>query len=243
MSHSSPSAARKVHPGDENIGLDASVSRLGGGKKQFLELMQGMKLQSQVTIPLHAKFIGVDLPARHTPDPREAHFSPAHHMWRAYRGLMLPPGDSRTEGKKMFASKTPTQELEATARQSLRHRVRAMKQHEDDLRRQLADERAKRYDAHRQKSEIYDKVFHLRCKVSGLEGLERCSLRSPDPLPELPADMSEADLLRQSIYPSREGKKMVPKAEMHSVKLPPFGAPLAAASPSLVERWDLKTLS
>ena len=224
-----------LKPWDENVGPDASVVKVGGGKK-VNEDARAMLLASQVNLPLKAPYIG-DTPVRVPWTVQATKVNSDAHLWRSYKMLLTDPGDSRTNGKKMYSKKMPQHTFQEIVSGGVKAKRNLCLAKEEALRQSQAQERAALHERHRKHMEAEESMYRERCKTHGVAGLSPHTLRTPTPAPAVAKDVLEAALKKG---PKRGDGKRVVQDELRSIpRSPPFGPPLRAASEPM-RRWEDK---
>lgn len=224
-----------LHNWDERIGPDASVVKVGGGKKQ---LEKGMKQRSDVPLPLKDKFL-VQLPVRNY-----AHtvIDTDHQLWKAYR-CTVNADDNRLEGKKMcHSSIEPSYHRQAKIRKNLRDKLREAEELALQNQQIQFVERQQQQERHKKRGEAEDSSMRLRAKEMGFEGLRKAVLKPPLPSPEVPQSMVEEAV--KSAQPGMayrtSGKKMFTD---HSSRVDNGGLFGGSTATEPMKRWNDKSFA
>jgi hypothetical protein len=211
--------AFKLHPGDERIGPDASLPLVRKGKRTYVT----DTYSSQVNLPVHAPTL-IKAPLRRTPTTREQALSSDTHLWRSYdsaiRGTNL--DNAAREGQEGF-------------RRGLRDRISQIEAQAVRLREEQIRERTKLMSTHESRRGSELAWFRERCRSRGMEGLQKPTLRTPEPTKAL--DQAEVESM---LFMLRE-KERLKGSRRETSELRPFGPPTGAVTPTLA-RWTEKSL-
>ena len=225
----------RLKPWDENVGPDASIVKVGGGKKVNADA-RALLLASQVNLPLKAPYIG-ERPMRVPWTVQLAKVNSDAHLWRSYKQLMTDPNDARMQGKKMYTKKMPHHTFQDTITEGVKAKQKLCLAREEALRQEQSEERRKLHERHRMHMVAEESIYRERCSTNGVAGLVKPSLRTPQPEPPVPADLVAQSIARG---PKRGDGKRVVQDEFRALpRSPPFGPPLRSHSVPM-QRWEDK---
>jgi hypothetical protein len=226
----------KLHPGDENIGLDSSVTHLPQGKRQ---INRDAKQISNVPIPLHNSTFMVPLPERnHNSSPA---VSTDALLWKSYRACVQPAGDQRAVGVKVYKNKMSSAKFQAGIRQGIRAQLReAIRKDQELLAEQQAQLEAQR-ERQQKRGEMELEAARARAQRKGFEGIRKPTLGSPPPDPA-PSPEEVQRLMSTPLFGRTSGKKMVLDHVSGVDHGKPFGAQTGAPCEPM-QRWSVKSLS
>jgi hypothetical protein len=225
-----------LHAWDERIGLDASISHVTGGKKQF----PGMsRVASSIPIPLGNQPFVVEMPGNgDIQDQKPVVVDVDRHMWRAYRMTVGNEGVA-PDGKKMSAKPLPAHEVQAHLRKALREKLRDQERKELMLRETQRLEQEALLKRHRAFGEKEESFLRQRATSMGFEGLRKPVTKAAPWLPPVSpevVDRAMSSLLISgpeaagALLNGKTGKRVLrdhPSVRNHG---PPFGAVTSAAA-------------
>lgn len=228
----------ELHAWDEQIGPDASITKVGGGKRQF---PSHSKSASNIPLPLRNADFLVQMPT--TGEHRGARPYVANtdlHIWRSYRAVVTTESGLLPEGKKMNEKPMTVSEMQRSVRKSLREKLRAQEARELLMLEEHQKARQAMAERHQTLAAAEESLLRTRTKKLGFEGLTRPTMRSAPPLPVIPQKEIEryARGRQQSGAASSGGRY---SSLSHADNGKPFGGTPVPGEPSM-ERWVNKAM-
>lgn len=204
---------RRLHPWDERIGADASITKVTRGKKVFSDRDT---FASSINLPLSRPSLE---PVRRCKSSASG-VSSDEHIWKTYQSSINEYGNG-----------TSNPAIQRRFRANIRDRLNALKLDMEHTHSLHLMERSVLAERHRAHQTAERSVFRERCATKGIEGLKKPSLRSPEP-PERVSDDLVADFV----------KKMTPSLPSNIEIHRPFGPPIGSKCEP-AQRWVDKTFS
>ena len=226
----------KLHPGDECIGLDASVSHIPQGKRQ---INRDAKQISNVPIPLHNATFMCEMPYRNP--NKDVRINTDALLWRSYRACIKPSEDQRVEGVKVYQKKLTSSKFQAEVRKGLREHLRQAIEKDQKLQEEHNESVSRQRDRQFKRGVMDLEAARARATRRGFEGIRRPTVGSPAPDPE-PNPEEVKRLMSTPLFGRTSGKKMVLDHVSGHDHGRPFGAQLRSESEPM-RRWQDKSLT